>query len=201
MRQLLSILINKEEMRKKLNQVGAKLAKKETLMKRAVFYPPEHINKNKGYLRVRDEGVGKVTMTLKIQIDGAGIETERESEIEIKSSYEEGVKFLKNLGYKQKARQESLREIWEINNVEIMIDTWPFTETYVEIEGKSEQEVREVAEKLGFDWNKARFGASMAPIIEEKYGISQVEINNEIPEILFGDVNPFEEFRKKKYGK
>jgi len=189
--------IKKDEVRKKLKKIGAELLKPEVLMRRVVFEPPKHIDKNNGYIRVRDEGYGKITMTFKIQDKGAGIETEKESEIEIKS-FNDGVQFLIDLGYKKKSEQESLRELWKIDNVEIMIDTWPFTETYIEIEGKNEENVRKIVEKLGFDWKDAHFGPSMARFISKKYGISENDINNKIPIIKFNTKNPFLEFLENK---
>ena len=48
--------INKEAIRKKLNDIGAKLEKPEVLMRRTVFYTGEH-----SFARVRDEGDKKGT--------------------------------------------------------------------------------------------------------------------------------------------
>src|SRR4030042_1295776 len=55
--------INKNQMRLKLKKTGAKLIKKEFLMKRTVFNPPIPIKE--GWLRVRNEG-DKITMSLKV---------------------------------------------------------------------------------------------------------------------------------------
>jgi adenylate cyclase class IV len=101
--------INKDLIREKLSKIGARLKKAEVKMRRTSFFPPEKFDKNSAYLRVRDEGSDYITMALKVQEKGSGIETERESEIEIKS-YEKGVQFFKDLGYEQKSEQESLRE-------------------------------------------------------------------------------------------
>jgi len=97
---------------------------------------------------------------------------------------------LKELGAKEKAFQETKRELWEIDGVEIMIDTWPFLETFIEIEGKNEKEVKTVAEKLGFDWSEAVF-APVTELYKRKYGISEDEINNNTPKIIFDMDNPF----------
>jgi adenylate cyclase class IV len=102
------------------------------------------------------------------------------------------VQFFKDLGYEQKSEQESLRETWEKDGVEVMMDTWPFLETYIEIESDSESRVKALAVELGFKWSEARFGASLAPIVKEKYGLSENEVNNNTPKIVFGEKNPFD---------
>ena len=37
------------------------------------------------------------------------------------------------------------------------IDTWPGVPTYVEIEGTSEKQLKEIAKEIGLDWSKAVF--------------------------------------------
>src|SRR3989344_5508206 len=86
--------------------------------------------------------------------------------------------------------QESKRELWILDNVEITIDEWPFLEPYMEVEGKSKESVKHVSEKLGFDFDKALF-CSVAKLYNLKYGISEDIINNQTPEITFEGKNPF----------
>lgn len=50
--------IDKDKVQIKLKEIGAKLEKPETLMKRVVFYTGEH-----SFARVRDEG-DKIVLTL-----------------------------------------------------------------------------------------------------------------------------------------
>jgi len=50
--------------------------------------------------------------------------------------------------------------------------------------------VKVVAEKLGFDWAEAKFGAVDA-LYEEKYGVTRDRVNNGTPEITFEIENPF----------
>ena len=59
--------INKDEIRKKLEEIGAELKKPEVLMKRTVFYTGEH-----SFARVRDEG-DKIVMTYKNVCDDNSI--------------------------------------------------------------------------------------------------------------------------------
>ena len=74
--------------------------------------------------------------------------------------------------------------------MEIAIDEWPFLEAFVEIEGTSEAAVKNVAEKIGFDYNKALFCA-VAKLYNMKYNLSEDQINNHTPRIVFGEENPF----------
>jgi len=52
----------------------------------------------------------------------------------------------------------------------VEIDTWPKIPTYVELEGDSEQVLRDTAQKLGFDWADA-VTDNPRKVIEERYHI------------------------------
>ena len=179
--------IDKDNLRAKLLDLGASLKKKEFLQKRATFNLPKGQEVPGAWVRVRDE-VDRVTLTYKV-VDGRKIENQKEIEMVV-DSYAEAEKFVEVLGCEKKAYQETKREIWEMDRVEIMIDEWPFLEPIVEIEGESEDVVKTVAEKLGFDYNDAIFG-SIDFLYSEKYGISLDRINNQTPLINFDMDNPF----------
>jgi len=179
--------INKSAFRVKLKSVGAKLVRKEYLQRRVVFKLPTGHEINGGWARVRDEG-NKITMSLKV-VDGNKIENQKEIQVVV-DNFESAVDFLVTTGFRKKAYQETKREVWQLDNVEITIDEWPFLEPFVEIEGKSEEEVKNVALLLGFDYSNAVFGA-VDVLYSEKYNISTDRINNNTPEILFNGENPF----------
>jgi len=179
--------IDKEEMRKKLQEIGAVLVRPEFLQRRVTFnFPTGHENPN-GWLRVRDEK-DKITMTIKI-VDGGKIENQKEITLNV-DSFDEAIEFLSTVGCQKKSYQETKRELWKLDDVEIMIDEWPFLEPYVEVEGKSEKAVRIVSEKIGFDYKDAFFGC-VSPLYAKKYNITEELINNHIPEITFQGKNPF----------
>jgi adenylate cyclase class 2 len=186
------INIDKEECRKKLKEVGAKLIKPEFLQRRVVFHLPKGHEIKGAWLRVRDES-DKITMSLKI-VDGDKIENQKELCLTI-DNFDEGVKFLSEIGCERKAYQETKREKWDLDGVEICIDEWPFLEPFMEIEGKSEEKVKSVAEKLGLDYSKAMFCATGA-IYSKKYGLPEEVFNNDIPEITFSGENPFLKYQK-----
>lgn len=179
--------INKDEIRKKLAEVGANLIRKEFLQKRVVFNLPKGNSINGGWLRVRDEG-NKITMSFKV-VDGDKIHNQKETELEV-NNFEEARKFLLGIGCEEKAFQESKRELWELDGAEITIDEWPFLEPFVEVEGKSEEQVKTVSEKIGFNYSQARF-CSIDTLYNEKYNASIDQINNNTPKILFKMKNPF----------
>ena len=180
--------INVDEMRTKIEQLGGKLLKPKFKQKRTTFNFPKGHEIKGGFIRVRDES-GKITMTLKIIESSGAIESQKEVEL-IVDDYHNAIRLLKIIGADQKAVQETKREVWEIDGVEIMIDWWPFLEPILEIEGRNEHEVKSIAEKLGFNWEEAIFDA-VGYIYSQKYNISIDRINNNTPEILFDMDNPF----------
>ena len=143
--------IDKEELRKKLKKLGAELIAKEWKMKRVVFDQGEH-----AFARVRDEG-DKIVATYK-RFDDHSITGAKEVNVVV-DDYDRMIVFLKECGLRAKKYEESLRESWELDGVEVDIDTWPWLPTYVEVEGPTVEETVKVSEKLGFEMEKAVYGA------------------------------------------
>ncbi len=180
--------INVDEIRTKIKKINGKLLKQKFDQKRSVFNFPKGHEVTGGWLRVRDEA-DKITMTLKVMQSNGQIEGQKEIEI-IVDNYDNAVNLLKTIGATEKAVQETKREIWKVNNVEIMIDWWPFLNPIIEIEGKNKSDVKEVSDKLGFNWNEAIFD-SIDYIYSKKYNISRERINDDTPKIIFDMENPF----------
>jgi adenylate cyclase class 2 len=180
-------ITSKEDIRQKLRDSDATLVKPEFLQKRAIFHLPKGQEIEGGRLRVRDED-GKITMSLKVS-GKKGIEDQKEVYLEVNDFNQAGL-FLESIGCERKAYIETKRETWDLEDAEVVIDEWPFLEPYIEIEGASEQVVKQATEKLGFDYKDAIFGAT-DQLYSEKYGLSKDRINNETPEIVFESKNPF----------
>jgi adenylate cyclase class 2 len=180
------INVDKDGMRDRLKKVGAKLLRPEFLQKRIVFDPPSHNDVEQVWLRVRDEG-DKITMSLK-KIDGDQIENQREICLKV-DGFNKAVDLLNKIGCIQKSYQETKRELWVLDDVEITIDEWPWLEPFIEVEGCSEARVKKVSEKIGFDYGTAKF-CSVTTLYTEKYNIPEKQINA-IPEIIFKSSNPF----------
>ena len=138
-------------LREKLKQLGATCEMPMRLMRRAIIQPPE-LHARHAFVRVRDEG-DKVTLTYK-QVDEDSLTGAKEIEVTV-GNFEDTVALLEEAGLKQKSFQESRRETWHLNGVEIVLDEWPWLKPYIEIEGPTEASVKELAAKLGFDWNDA----------------------------------------------
>ncbi|MCA9360300.1 CYTH domain-containing protein [Candidatus Nomurabacteria bacterium] len=179
--------IDKDAIRNKLKEAGAKLEKAEFMQRRSVYHLPEGNHIAGGWMRVRDEG-DKITMSVKT-IDGKEIQNQKESCLTV-DSYEEAETFLQTIGCKRKAYQETLRELWLLDEVEVTIDTWPFLEPFIEVEGTSEEAVKAVSVKLGMDWSKAIF-AAVDVLYSGKYGVPTEVINDQTPLITFEMENPF----------
>ncbi|MBO7131888.1 CYTH domain-containing protein [Candidatus Saccharibacteria bacterium] len=181
--------IDKNEIRRKLEEIGAKCTKPEVLMKRMVFDTGIH-----SFARVRDEGGGRIVMTYKDVSDEKSIFGTKEVNVVI-DNYENGILFMKGCGLEPKAEQETLRETWEYGDVEICIDTWPWLPTFVEVEGPSEKVVWDTAEKMGLKKEKAKFG-SVDSTYQYYYGVEEDIVNLHTPKITF-EMEPPEWARKR----
>ena len=179
--------INKDEVRERLKNAGANLVRPEFLQKRMPFNLPKEKHSPNKFVRVRDEG-DKITLSYK-SFEGNKIEDQKEICLVV-NDFDDAVELLKAIGCEPKSFQESKRELWKLDGVEIMIDTWPFLEPLVEVEGKSEEEVKKVSEKLGFDYSKAMFCACTT-LYQIKYNVTTEEINFKTPKIVFDMENPF----------
>lgn len=181
--------VNKEEYRQKLQDIGAELTVPERKMRRTMADKRAYPNLRCNYIRVRDES-NKITMTAKVHADERGkVSDQKETEIVI-SDFDKAVEILQLIGLEPNRYQETLRETWEFDGAEIVIDTWPCLEPYTEIEARSEEKVREVAEKLGFNWEDKIITAA-PEIMAKVYGLSIDEVLDKVSNITFEN-NPFD---------
>jgi len=177
-----------EDMRARLRTAGAACSKPSFVYRNSVFNLPLERRIENSWLRVRDEG-DKVTMSLKIM--GDRIDQQHEYCFTA-SSVEEGEKFLKLLGADEKARQEKRREVWLLDGCEVTIDEWPFLEPLAEVEGESELSVMQTVALLGFQPEECRVCAA-GTLYAEKYGVTEDQVNNHMPLLIFDMPNPFVE--------
>lgn len=181
--------IDVDDMRNKLQSVGARSEEPMRLMRRVVIETAE-TNKKKGYLRVRDEG-SKCTLTYK-QFDSLSVDGAKELETVIES-FDTVAAIFRQLEPTRYSYQESRRETWKLGDVEVVIDEWPWLEPYIEIEGDSTEALKNVSGKLELDWSDAVFGDVMVayraeyPHLSEKDTIGdldEVRFNAELPDLL-----------------
>ena len=177
--------VDKTQVRARLKSVGATLERTEFLQRRWVLDLPQDLHSSKVFARVRDEG-GIVTLTYK---EFSGEEKDNPQEIEvIVNDFEDTVELLTKLGCKKASYQENYRELWHLGEAEITIDSWPFFNPFVEIEGTSEEVVEAASKKAGFDWSAALF-CGVSRLYRMRYG-ENVHIR-EMPMLTFAMPNPF----------
>jgi adenylate cyclase, class 2 len=178
--------VDVDAMREKLKKLGAKLVHGNKRYVRAVFH--RCTDEIKGFARVRDEG-GAVTMTVKTYADPKFPE---ETEIASHGTFDESVKFIKALGLRQKAFQETYREKWSLSHKfpevhELTFDNVPGIPTYMEIDCTSEEMLNKMIGMLGLDKSKMRFGAFDATYLEY-YGVAKQDINDNTPSLTFAGI-------------
>ena len=137
--------INKEEIVNKLKKLGA-IIKGNFKQKRYVYdlKPAE----NGKWIRLRTNG--KVTTLTYKDIVSNTIDGTKEVEFEVED-FDKANEFLEKIGFINRSYQENERIQFILNNVEIDIDSWPMIPTYMEIEGKSEEEVLNMKKVLNID--------------------------------------------------
>ena len=174
--------ININDLRKKLRLNNAKKVHKMMLYKRYVFHL---LTGEKGYIRTRQENK-LVTITIKTYPKDSKFA--KESEIVVNSSLEQSRDFLLAQGYKLKAYQETLREKWALGDcTEIAIDSIPGIPSYVELECKSEKEIKRIAKLLDLDYSKVEYGAYDKQFVDY-YGMQKEDINNSISSLTFKNI-------------
>ena len=141
--------IDKDDLVSKLEKLNAKFIGDFNQVRYCYDFNPKQENK---WIRLRTNGI-KNTLTIK-EVKENTIEGTKELEIEV-SSISDTDKILNELGYKMRSIQENHRIQYILNDVEIDIDDWPKLNTFVEFEGKSVEDVKEVISLLGLDYNSA----------------------------------------------
>lgn len=141
--------IDIEKVRKRLAALGAKPLGVKRFLRNT--YDVEEGAKHK-WLRLRTDGK-QTTLTLK-EIVHEGVDGTKETEVAVED-FAAAEKLLRLLGHEPKNVQENMRESYLLDGAAVEIDTWPGIPSYLEVEGRSEEEVRRIVERLGFFWSDA----------------------------------------------
>lgn len=185
--------VDHDEMREKLNKLGAKCIQPMRLMRRKNFdYQDKRLEKIGGWIRVRDEG-DKVTLSYK-QLNDRTLHGTKEINVEV-SDFEDTCKLLETIGISSFGLQESKRESWILDGVEVDLDEWPWIEPFMEVEAPDEESLRKAVSKLGLNLDDAAHG-SVEIAYQKDYDITDEEIYN-IKELKFGPVPKWLEARRK----
>lgn len=162
--------INSDELINRLERIGAKFIGKYD-QKRYVY---NTIPKKEGkWLRLRTNGE-ETTLTYK-SVEKNSIDGTKELEIKVED-FEKTNELLELVGIKSKGYQENRRIRYLLDDVEVDIDTWPLIPTYVEIEGKDEDSVNNVIEKLELQNNKVT-ALDVQSVYEKIYNIDISKIS------------------------
>lgn len=166
--------IDVEGLRNRLKEYGATLVHSERLMRRKNFdYADRRLDKIWGWIRVRDEG-DRVTLSYKQTLDKT-ITGTKEIEVVV-DGFEKTCDFLLAIGLDLKSSQETKRERWELDGVEVTLDTWPWIPSFAELEGQTEDAVKDVAIKLGLEISSAMHGG-VAPVYCKYHNVTALEVN------------------------
>ncbi len=186
--------VDHEALRRRLRELDGVCERPETHMRRKNFDTPDRrLEKIGGWIRVRDEN-GQVTLSYK-QLNERTLHGTKEVVVVV-SDFDKACEFLADIGFQAKALQETKRETWKLNGVEVTLDTWPWIPPFVEIEAETEAQVRATAQALGLAWEKALFG-SVEIAYRQYYDVSDAEIYN-CPHVTFSPVPDWLEKRRHK---
>lgn len=187
----LRIDINK--MREKLESVGAVCVQTERTMQRKNFDYSEHtLEKIGGWVRVRNEG-DKITLSYK-QLNDRTLHGTKEVNVTV-DDFEKTCLFLESIGLENYSYQETKRESWELNGVQIELDTWPWIPSFIELEAPTEELLKETALQLGLRIEDALHG-SVETAYQDIYDVTEEEIDS-WEEIVFSDVPDWLAVKKK----
>ncbi len=188
--------IDIDEIRAKLQAAGAHLEQPMRDMRRALIEEDHHVVQNM-FIRIRDEG-DKVTLCLKKKtksLEESTIDSTYEIETTV-GDFDKTIELFTAAGWEYTTYQESRRETWQLDDVEVVIDEWPWINPYIEIEGATEESVRAAAKKLGYNWDTAMFG-SVDVIYNRDYPDMTVRGVIDVKEVRFADPVP-KEFGSRK---
>ncbi|MGV9001512.1 MAG: class IV adenylate cyclase [Candidatus Saccharimonadaceae bacterium] len=168
------LTIDHEKMRALLKANGAELIQPERLMTRKVYdYDDHRLEQKGGWVRVRNEG-DKITLSYK-QLNDRTLHGTKEVNVTV-DDFDKTCSFLELIGLKSYAFQETKRESWELDGTEIELDTWPWIPTFIEIEAKTEEKLKEVASKLGLNFSDALHG-SVEVAYQAVYDVTEEEVD------------------------
>ena len=161
---------DKPKLIKEMKQLGAK-KKGDYLFRVNVFEHPNKIPDT--YIRVRDEGF-RITMTYKYQPLNKFAD---ENEIII-DDFDEAITILNNLGCKTKHYYEKIREIWNLNDCEIVFDTIPCNPEIMEVEAVKKRDLTRLIKALDLAQYKSQ--SYNNDVLKELFGFTIPKTDKEV---------------------
>jgi adenylate cyclase class 2 len=162
--------INEQEIKAKLEKLGAKKILETRLI--VDWYREKGVEEGEDpwFLRIRSNSEGKHEVTWKAKSDILG--TARKHK-EINFNIQEPEKLadlFEELGLEQYAHQEKDRTSYTLKDWRVDIDQYPAMPAYMEIEGNSEEHVKEAITLLGIDQNRT-WAKGERILIQDTYGL------------------------------
>ena len=158
--------IDKEALLKKLRELGAE-DHGEDLLEEMIFYSHPDGSIPDRFVRVR-KARGRTELTYKNHYEHSATGT-MEIQLDI-TDMETAKDFMLAIGWTQVRRQQKKRHDFVFNDCEISIDEFPLAVSYVEIEGPSEEALKETAAFLGLSWEDVYFKNALM-LLKEKRGL------------------------------
>lgn len=189
--------IDKDKLRDQLKKLGAVLEIPERLMKRAIIDREFNPQLKCGFIRLRDEGGGVIRLSAKTQASQSGqVSNQKEIDVTV-SDFAKTIEIINLMNLEFDSFIENRRETWRLDSAEIVIDTWPGLEPYIEIEAKSEKELISLAQTLSFDWDKKIITAAFE-IYANVYDMTNEQVLDKLRKITFENT-PFANYKKHPY--
>lgn len=177
--------VEKNKVRNDLKGIGATLTKDEVKMRRVVYSHHKNPKIRGTYARIRDEG-GVVRVSLKVNAAADGIIADQKELDFTVDSFDAAKEFFDRVGLVTTGYQENFRETWNYLGSEIVIDTWPSLEPYIEIESPTEEELQEIATRLGFVWAN-KILVSTDELYARKYALTKEQALEKMEILTFED--------------
>lgn len=157
--------VDKDNLVAKLRELEAKELQ-DVMLEEIIFYDKALTWSDKGQrVRIRKSG-DTVQLDFKKTVTGI---LSHEVELAI-SDIDAATLFLESIGLVAHRRQQKKRHSFRLGDVMIDIDTWPQLPTYVELEGDSEEALKNAAQQLGLDWRQVVLD-DPRKIIKERYNV------------------------------
>jgi adenylate cyclase class IV len=178
--------IDADIIKKTLNSLDKKIIKQKVLLRWDSF---DYKDK---FIRVRDEGNGKITLTLKTNLNSL----QPISKTIFVNNYNSTIEILKNIDINSKYRVEKIREIWELNNKCIInFDMFPGLPYYIEVKSNNEKSLMTLIKDLNLTIDPRKHSDMGADTMYlDLYNIKK---NIQIGDLTFVNAKKFKKYIKK----
>ena len=179
--------IDANVIKKNLHLLDKKIIKNKVLLRWDSF---DYKDK---FIRVRDEGNGNITLTLKTDLDTS----QPTSKTIFVNDYFTTVDILNTIDIKSKYRVEKIRETWELNNnCVINFDMYPGLPYYMEIKSNNKKTLMALVKKINLTIDKRKHSEMGADTMY--YDMYNIKNNRPIGDLTFKDAGKiFNKYIKK----